>query len=237
MRPFFELFALDPSSRVQHFGFRLSLSPGPVLASPTLVKDVYDPVTFEGARFCEARVWSFFREVSPPPEGSGDDGWDVYLDYVTGYNLTHRMDLFVPAARPISLNETMWHMRNHFENTYLDPSLDVGAEQDASPYRLGEGLTWDYGDNEYVSERFIGAWRCPVACSAMRPPSSQCTRGVRMIWGKSSVERVMRSFLCTDFDYRGRVRPAINPPHPPPPSHACSFLLSLAFSPQCSVTR
>jgi hypothetical protein len=25
--------------------------------------DVYDPVTFEGARFCEARVWSFFAPV------------------------------------------------------------------------------------------------------------------------------------------------------------------------------
>ena len=25
--------------------------------------DVYDPVTFSGARFCEARVWSFFTTV------------------------------------------------------------------------------------------------------------------------------------------------------------------------------
>jgi dipeptidase len=29
--------------------------------------DVYDPVTFEGARFCEARVWSFFSAGAPPP--------------------------------------------------------------------------------------------------------------------------------------------------------------------------
>lgn len=25
--------------------------------------DTYDPVTFSGARFCEARVWSFFTAV------------------------------------------------------------------------------------------------------------------------------------------------------------------------------
>eukprot|EP00966_Prymnesium_polylepis_P188486 4367645-Prymnesium_polylepis.2 len=27
--------------------------------------DVYDPVTFEGARFCEARVWYIFSQVTP----------------------------------------------------------------------------------------------------------------------------------------------------------------------------
>jgi len=118
--------------------------------------DVYDPVTFDGARFCESRVWSFFREVAPAPEGTGDDGWDAYVDYVTGYNLTHRMPLYVPVLAPITLNETMWHMRNHFEGSYLDPTLDVGAEDGSSPYRLGEDLTWNYDSNEYVSERFIG---------------------------------------------------------------------------------
>ena len=29
--------------------------------------DVYDPVTFSGARFCEARVWSFFTAVMVNP--------------------------------------------------------------------------------------------------------------------------------------------------------------------------
>ena len=28
--------------------------------------DVYDPVTFEGARFCEARVWAIFSAVADP---------------------------------------------------------------------------------------------------------------------------------------------------------------------------
>ena len=38
----------------------------------------------------------------------------------------------------------------------FDPTLDVGSGLDASPYRLGSGLTWSYEDQEYVNERFIG---------------------------------------------------------------------------------
>ena len=37
--------------------------------------DVYDAVTFSGARFCDARVWSFFGAVM------GDEWADQYLDY------------------------------------------------------------------------------------------------------------------------------------------------------------
>ena len=51
--------------------------------------DVYDKVTFSGARFCEARVWSFFSAVM------GDEWSNQYLDYAQGYNLTNRMPLWV----------------------------------------------------------------------------------------------------------------------------------------------
>lgn len=37
--------------------------------------DVYDAVTFDGARFCDARVWSFFGSVM------GEDWSNQYLDY------------------------------------------------------------------------------------------------------------------------------------------------------------
>ncbi len=40
--------------------------------------DIYDPVTFEGARFCEARVWSFLGAVM------GEEWANQYLDYVQG---------------------------------------------------------------------------------------------------------------------------------------------------------
>ena len=57
--------------------------------------DVYDPVSFGGARFCEARVWSFFGSLM------GEQWADQYLNYVSGANLTNRMPLFVvPPAGP-----------------------------------------------------------------------------------------------------------------------------------------
>ena len=37
--------------------------------------DVYDPVTFSGARFCDARVWSFFGAIM------GEAWANTYLDY------------------------------------------------------------------------------------------------------------------------------------------------------------
>jgi len=53
--------------------------------------DVYDPISFDSARFCEARVWSFFRQVK--------SGMDVYLDYAKGFNLTNRMPLWIKPEK------------------------------------------------------------------------------------------------------------------------------------------
>jgi len=44
--------------------------------------DVYNPITFDGARFCDARVWAFFNHVC--------DGMDAYWDYARGENLKNR---------------------------------------------------------------------------------------------------------------------------------------------------
>jgi len=79
-----------------------------------------------------------------------------YLDYVQGRNLSNRMPLYVRTEQRLSVNDTMWHMRNHYEGTWLDHRSDVGAGPWSSPYRLGEGLTWSYGNQTYVNERNIG---------------------------------------------------------------------------------
>jgi len=112
--------------------------------------DVYDPVTFLGARACEARVYSFFSAVA-----AADEKIDDYLDYVSGHNLTHRMPLFVKVDRKLTVNDTMWHMRNHYEGTWLDPRKDVGAGDWALPNRF-TSLQWSYGGADYVNERPIG---------------------------------------------------------------------------------
>ena len=111
--------------------------------------DVYDPVTFEGARFCEARVWSFFGNIT-------SKAWaDSYEDYALGYNLTNRMPLWVEPTKKLSLEDVQNHMRNHFENTALTMAEDVGAEGYASPYR-SHPLTWENGGKTYINERPIG---------------------------------------------------------------------------------
>lgn len=95
--------------------------------------DVYDPVTYSGARYCEARVWSFFSAVM------GQDWSNQYLDYIQGFNLTNRMPLWVRPEKKLSAQDVMQHMRNHYEGTALatngDSFSDVGAGAYHAPVR------------------------------------------------------------------------------------------------------
>jgi len=115
--------------------------------------DVYDPVTFEGARFCEVRVWSFFSRVM------GDE-WS-YLDYVQRVNLTNRMPLWVKPVKKLSAQDVMESMRNHYEGTALDNMgrlfSDVGAGQFHYPNRIPP-ITWSSPANKgdlFFHERTI----------------------------------------------------------------------------------
>jgi len=114
--------------------------------------DTYDPVTFEGARFCEGRVWSFFSNLK------GKNFEEKYLDYVSGVNLTNRMPLWIEPPKKLSLGDVFGHMRNHFEGTGLDFRGDVGAGAYELPYRF-RPLTWEVEsqpNKTYVNERAIG---------------------------------------------------------------------------------
>ncbi len=117
--------------------------------------DTYDPVGFTGARLAEIRVWNMFRQVVD------DDGTfeNKYLDYVSGKNLTHRMPLYVYPKRKISLNDTMWFMRSHFEGTAFDMTLDVGSMQWEGSVRT-RPLYWKSDQTgrslQYHNERPIG---------------------------------------------------------------------------------
>lgn len=113
--------------------------------------DTYDPVTFNGARFCEARVWSFFSQIM------GKDWSNSYADYASGQNITNRMPLFVTPPSKISATSVMGYMRNHYENTQLDMSglqfSDVGATWN-NPNRF-HPLTWISNGKSYLNERPI----------------------------------------------------------------------------------
>ena len=106
--------------------------------------DTYAPVSFGGARFCEVRVWSFFRSVKA--------GMDKYFDYASGHNLENRMPLWIKPDRRIAVEDVMDYMRDHLEGTPLDMTQDVGAGPFGNPYRW-RPLTWEVNGVTYCNER------------------------------------------------------------------------------------
>jgi len=106
--------------------------------------DTYAPVTFGGARFCEVRVWSFFRSVK--------EGMDTYFDYAAGHDLKNRMPLWIKPDRKIAVEDVMDFMRDHLEGTPLDMTRDLGAGSYGNPYRW-RPLTWKVDGAEFCNER------------------------------------------------------------------------------------
>jgi len=106
--------------------------------------DAYAPVDFSGARFCEIRVWSFFKEIN--------DEMDQYFEYAKGHDLENRMPLYIKPNRKISNLDLMHFMRDHLEGTELDMSQDAGAGPFGLPYRW-RPLTWEYDGKTYCNER------------------------------------------------------------------------------------
>ncbi len=106
--------------------------------------DTYAPVEFAGARFCDMRVWSFFKDIN--------DDMEQYYSYVKGDDLENRMPLYIKPKRKISNKDLMNFMRDHLEGTELDMSKDAGAGPFGLPYRW-RPLTWESDGKMYVNER------------------------------------------------------------------------------------
>jgi len=106
--------------------------------------DAYNPLNFEGARFCESRVWSAFRRVN--------DEMGQYEDYAMGLNLENRMPLWVRPDRKLTVKDVMELMRDYFQDTQMDMTLDVGAGPYGSIIRW-RPLTWELDGKTYFNER------------------------------------------------------------------------------------
>lgn len=107
--------------------------------------DVYAPLDFGAARFCELRVWSMFSQVN--------SDMDQYWDYATGEDVQQeRMPLFIKPDRKISVADLMQFKRNYLQGTPLDMSKDGGAGPFGLPYRW-RPLTWSHEDSTYFHER------------------------------------------------------------------------------------
>lgn len=106
--------------------------------------DTYAPVDFGGARFCDMRVWSFFKDVN--------DDMDQYFSYVKGEDLGNRMPLYIKPNRKLSNYDLMNFMRDHLEGTELDMRKDAGAGPFELPYRW-RPLFWEVDGKTYCNER------------------------------------------------------------------------------------
>ncbi len=106
--------------------------------------DVYAPLSFDAARFCELRVWSVFNHVNSDMQ--------KYYDYASGAIDKERMPLFIKPDRKLTPLDLMQFKRDYMQGTDLDMSKDAGAGSFSLPYRW-RPLTWKYKDQEYFNER------------------------------------------------------------------------------------
>jgi len=104
----------------------------------------YNPLDWGGLRFCEARVWSFFNQYT------GNAG--QWLPYILGEENSKPMPLYVKPDRKISVKDLMGSMRDHYEGTPFDPTLDIAAGPFRSPYRFNP-LSWEFDGVKYGFER------------------------------------------------------------------------------------
>jgi len=107
--------------------------------------DAYNPLDFGGLRYCEARVWSFYRRHNAE--------MNQYLSYIKG-ETREPMPLYIKPDRKVSVQDIQQDMRDHYEGTPLDMTKDLGAGAYQSPYRPSP-LSFKVDGQEYFNERPI----------------------------------------------------------------------------------
>ncbi|MBQ6286121.1 MAG: C69 family dipeptidase [Bacteroidales bacterium] len=93
-------------------------------------REAYGPMDFGAIRYCEARVWSFYRHHYDTAI------MDSYLPYINGdMTQVDHLPLWIKPDKKVSVRDIMNDMRDHYEGTALDMTADVSAGPWASPYR------------------------------------------------------------------------------------------------------
>ncbi len=105
----------------------------------------YAKADFSGRRFCEARVWSFFRHF--------DKGFDRYLPWAEGKDPNaEQMPLWIVPDRKVSVQDVEACMRDHYEGTALSLDKDMGQGVWQMPYRPTP-LMYKVDGKQYFNER------------------------------------------------------------------------------------
>ena len=93
-------------------------------------REAYGPLDWGAIRYCEARVWSFYRHHYDTAV------MDEYLPFLNGDLSKHDcLPLWIKPDAPVSYRDIQNDMRDHYEGTALDMTADVSAGPWASPYR------------------------------------------------------------------------------------------------------
>ena len=123
-------------------------------------REAYCPLDFGTVRGCDARVWSAFNILCDGVFTFEHDGIESsrpsgeWLEYAMGYDLAGEMPLFVKPLRKITMKNVADVMRDHFEGTPMDMTVDVGAGGNALPYRW-RPMEFQWDGKTYVNERAI----------------------------------------------------------------------------------
>ena len=113
--------------------------------------DVYNPLTFDGLRFCDARVWSFFNLYA-------DADMNKWLPSAQGDVKAEPIPLYFKPKHKLSVQDVQAAMRDHYEGTALDMTGDLGAGAWSMPYRL-RPLTYKVDGKDYFNERTISTFQ------------------------------------------------------------------------------
>lgn len=123
-------------------------------------REAYCPLDMGTVRGCDARVWSAFNTLCDGEFRYEQDGETIcrpagdWLRYAMGGDLGGEMPLFVKPARKLSVKDIADIMRDHFEGTPMDMTLDIGAGGNACPYRW-RPMDFEWGGHTYLNERAI----------------------------------------------------------------------------------
>ena len=109
-------------------------------------RDAYNPLEFGGVRYCDTRAWSIFNRLC--------DGMDKYIEYAKGNDLKGEMPLFMQPKKPVTVQDVMGCMRDHYEGTPFDIQNEIGAGPYNMPYRPTP-LSFKVDGKEYFNERPI----------------------------------------------------------------------------------
>lgn len=107
----------------------------------------YNPADYGTLRGCDARAWSYFNRFK--------SGMDAYLPYLEGKKGAEPFPLYIKPDRKVSARDLQEMMRDHFEGTPYDMTLDPGAKcwYDV-PYRY-RPMEFEVDGKTYSHERAI----------------------------------------------------------------------------------